>query len=66
MVDDVQGMTVVGNDITSRINHAFAFQNNATGAVVKDNKIGGNIKFEVGMDDTSEPGYQGPTVGGAP
>jgi hypothetical protein len=66
MVDDVQGMTVVGNDITSRINHAFAFQNNATGAVVQDNKIGGNIKFEVGMDDTSEPGYQGPRVGGAP
>jgi hypothetical protein len=66
MIDDVQNVTVVGNQIVGDINHAFAFQNDATDAVVRDNTISSEIKFEVGMDDTSEDGYQGPKVGGAP
>lgn len=66
MIDDVQHVTVTGNEIAGRINHAFAFQNQATGAIVKDNRIASGVKFEVGMDDTSEKNYQGPEVGGAP
>jgi hypothetical protein len=66
MIDDVQNVVVVGNEITGRNRKAFAFANRSTGAVVRDNKIGQGILFEVGMDSSSRPGYVGPAVGGGP
>jgi hypothetical protein len=66
MIDDVSDMVITGNEVASRINHAFAFQNNATGARIADNRITGRVKYEVGMDEDSEENYQGPEVGGDP
>jgi hypothetical protein len=65
-IDDVQNMRVIGNEIASRIDHAFAFQNHATGVVVRNNKLNPGIHYEVGMDDSSRPGYQGTDIGGDP
>lgn len=66
MIDDVQNVVVVGNEIAGRSRKAFAFANNSTGATVHNNKIGQGIRFEVGMDSSSRPGYVGPAVGGGP
>jgi hypothetical protein len=66
-IDDVQNLTITNNDIAGTIlDHAFALQNKSTGAKVSGNKLNPQINFEVGMDDTSKPGYQGPPIGGAP
>ena len=73
-IDDVQNLTVTNNDITITSNdptgnaevHAFGLQNESTGAKISGNKLSSGIKFEVGMDDTSRPGYSGPHIGGDP
>jgi hypothetical protein len=65
-IDDVQNLTVSNNEIAGEINHAFALQNLATGAKVNGNKLNPAIRYEVGMDDSSKPGYQGPPSGGNP
>ncbi|HEX4252061.1 MAG TPA: hypothetical protein VH008_29665 [Pseudonocardia sp.] len=65
-IDDVQGMKVTGNTITGKPDKAFSFQNKATGAVVAANKIAAGIGYQVGMDSSSQAGYQGPSVGGEP
>jgi hypothetical protein len=65
-VDDVSGVAVVGNRIVGPVSKAFAFQNGATGALVRDNELASEIDYEVGMDDSSEDGYHGPEPGGAP
>ncbi|HWN33338.1 MAG TPA: right-handed parallel beta-helix repeat-containing protein [Pseudonocardia sp.] len=65
-IDDVQNLTVTNNEIAGEINHAFALQNLATGAKVNGNKLNPAIRYEVGMDDSSKPGYQGPPSGGNP
>lgn len=66
MLDDVKRMTITDNVIYGRKPKAFAFQNNATEAVVAHNVIGPGIDYEVGMDESSQAGYQGPEVGGRP
>ncbi|WP_051343243.1 right-handed parallel beta-helix repeat-containing protein [Pseudonocardia spinosispora] len=65
-LDDISDVTISNNEITGKITKAFALQNEATGAVIKDNKINPAIGYEVGMDDSSEDGYDGPPPGGAP
>jgi hypothetical protein len=65
-IDDVQGMKVTGNTVTGKPDKAFSFQNKATGAVVAANKIAAGIGYQVGMDSSSQVGYQGPSVGGEP
>ncbi|WP_169736854.1 right-handed parallel beta-helix repeat-containing protein [Pseudonocardia spinosispora] len=65
-IDDVQGLKVHDNDIAGKINHAFALQNKTTGAQIGNNKLNSEISYEVGIDDTSKPGYQGPPPGGKP
>jgi hypothetical protein len=65
-IDDVQGMKVTGNTVTGKPDKAFSFQNKATGAVVAANKIAAGIGYQVGMDSSSQSGYQGPSVGGEP
>ncbi|MDT7612297.1 MAG: hypothetical protein QOG96_6800 [Pseudonocardiales bacterium] len=65
-IDDVQNLTITRNEIAGDINHAFALQNMTTGTKVSDNKINPAVRYEVGMDDSSKPGYQGPPSGGNP
>jgi Right handed beta helix region len=65
-IDDVQNLTITNNDIEGDNDHAFALQNMSTGAKVSGNKLNPAIHFEVGMDDSSAPGYQGPPSGGNP
>ncbi|NMI00218.1 right-handed parallel beta-helix repeat-containing protein [Pseudonocardia acidicola] len=65
-MDDVQNVTLTGNDIVGRQSHAFAFQNQVVNAHVGNNTIGPDIRYEVGIDDSSMQGYQGPPPGGAP
>lgn len=65
-IDDVQNLTITNNDIAGTNDHAFALQNFSTGARVSGNTLSPTIKFEVGMDASSAPGYQGPPPGGNP
>lgn len=66
MIDDVQNITAAGNQVIGSIEKAFAFQNRSTGVTVQGNKIGPDVGYEVGIDDSSRPGYQGPASGGGP
>ncbi|HEY1973314.1 MAG TPA: hypothetical protein VGH89_35555 [Pseudonocardia sp.] len=66
MIDDVQNVVVIGNAITGGNAKAFAFANKSTGAVVSNNAVAKTIGYLVGMDSSSQPGYQGPPVGGKP
>jgi hypothetical protein len=66
-IDDVQNLTIKNNNIVgATLDHAFALQNESTGARVNGNRLNPAISFQVGMDDSSEPGYQGPPIGGNP
>jgi hypothetical protein len=66
-IDDVQNLTITNNQIAGHtLDHAFALQNMSTGAAVSGNKLNSAIGFEVGMDDSSMPGYRGPAIGGNP
>jgi hypothetical protein len=65
-IDDVQNLTITKNDVEGDNDHAFALQNMSTGAKVSGNKLNPAIHFEVGMDDSCLPGYQGPPSGGNP
>jgi len=66
LFDDIQHATVINNNIVSVQDKAFAFQNQSTDGVVAGNKLNSGIGYEVGMDDSSLPGYQGPAPGGMP
>jgi hypothetical protein len=65
-INDVQNVQITHNEIAGAPTKAFGFQNKATGAVVAANKVAASVGFEVGMDASSRPGYQGPPVGGEP
>jgi hypothetical protein len=65
-LDDISDAVITGNQIVGHLDKAFGLQNEATGAVVRDNRINPLIGYEVGIDDSSEDGYSGPEPGGAP
>nr|WP_156994310.1 right-handed parallel beta-helix repeat-containing protein [Pseudonocardia acaciae] len=65
-IDDVQNVVFSNNEIAGPIHHALALQNKSTGAKVSGNKLRPSIKFEVGIDGSSRPGYKGPDPGGSP
>ncbi len=65
-VDDVQHVTIVGNEVRGRKPKAFSFQNHSTGAVVADNVVAPEIDHEVGMDGSSQYDYDVPIIGGKP
>jgi hypothetical protein len=65
-LDDVSDAVITGNEIVGKIDKAFALQNGSTGAVIRDNRVASSVGYEVGLDDSSEQGYQGPEPGGAP
>ncbi len=64
--DDIENVTVTGNEIVGELDKAFAFTNDSFGARVSRNKIDPAVGYEVGMDDSSERGYRGPRPGGGP
>ncbi|WP_051342436.1 right-handed parallel beta-helix repeat-containing protein [Pseudonocardia spinosispora] len=66
MLEDAQRVSIVLNDIRGDLDKAFAFDIGSTFGKVIANKIAPNISYEVGMDDTSRPGYIGPEPGGPP
>jgi hypothetical protein len=73
LVDDVQDVTIRGNEIDGTeydadkgVFKAFAFAKNSTHATVEDNRLASGVRYEVGMDDSSRPGYTGPTPVGIP
>lgn len=63
--DNVQGMTITANEIAP-VDHAWALQNNSTGAKISGNKLDPGTRFEVGIDESSQDGYVGPPAGGNP
>ena len=66
-LDDIQRATFERNEIASAQPKAFSFQNQSTeGVVAEDNQLNPDIGYEVGMDDSSRPGYRGPEPGGQP
>jgi parallel beta helix pectate lyase-like protein len=65
-IDDVQNVTIMNNEIAGSLDHAFALQNMSTGAKVAGNKLNPSIGYEVGLDESSGPGYQGPEPTGHP
>lgn len=66
MVDDVQNMVITNNSIAGKNDKAFALDNKSTGAKIAGNKIAGTVGYEVGIDNSSKAGYQGPASGGQP
>ncbi|GAA5150903.1 hypothetical protein GCM10023321_17020 [Pseudonocardia eucalypti] len=64
--DDISDVTLTGNEVVGKIDKAFSLQNDSTGATIRDNKISPKVGYEVGMDDSSEDGYNGPKPGGGP
>lgn len=66
LFDDISNVTITGNIIAGNPDKAFSLQNNSTGAKISENRIESDIRYEVGMDDSSRPGYQGPEPGGGP
>jgi hypothetical protein len=64
-LDDVQNATIT-NNVVERVNHAWALRNNSTGAKIAGNTIAPGTPYEVGMDESSKVGYQGPPAGGTP
>lgn len=66
MVDDVKNMVITNNDIVGKNEKAFALDNGSTGAKISGNRVAQTIGFEVGIDNSSEHGYQGPPASGQP
>lgn len=64
--DDISDVTLSGNTIAGKVDKAFSLQNNSTNATIRDNNIGPKVGFQVGMDDSSQEGYDGPEPQGAP
>ena len=64
--DDIQRVSVLGNEIAFGPEKAFAFQNNSSTAFVALNRINPHIGYQVGIDSSSMPQYRGPAPGGTP
>jgi hypothetical protein len=64
--DDVSDVRISDNTIAGKVDKAFSLQNKSVNATIKDNHLGPKVGFEVGIDDSSEDGYDGPDPGGPP
>jgi len=64
MVEDVQHLTVSGNDFRGEPDKAIGLDIGSTDAhVTGGNTFGPGIDCKVGIDDSSRPGYEGPEPG---
>ncbi|MEU8971986.1 serine/threonine-protein kinase [Streptomyces monashensis] len=66
MFEDVQHVTVVGNTFAAVTDHAIGLAIHSTGARVHGSRTDPRVRYEVGIDASSRPGYRGPKPGGAP
>ncbi|GHH20375.1 right-handed parallel beta-helix repeat-containing protein [Streptomyces lanatus] len=66
MFEDVQNATITGNTFAAAPDHAIGLAIGSTGAHVEGNEVDPRIRYEVGIDESSLPGYEGPEPGGAP
>ena len=66
MIEDVQHCTITGNEFAASPDHAIGLAIGSTYAHVSGNKVSPGIGYEVGIDDSSMEGYEGPDPGGAP
>ncbi|MEU8828468.1 right-handed parallel beta-helix repeat-containing protein [Streptomyces sp. NPDC048636] len=66
MFEDVQDVTITGNTFAAPTHHAIGLADHSTGAHVGHNTLDPGIGYEVGIDASSRPGYEGPEPGGAP
>lgn len=66
MFENVQNCVITGNEFTGNPVKAIGLSLGSTGAHVSGNKLGPSIQYEVGLDDSSRDGYQGPEPGGEP
>jgi hypothetical protein len=66
MFEDVQHVTISNNTFAAAPDHAIGLAIGSTDAHVEDNTVGPDIGYEVGIDDSSMPGYEGPEPGGQP
>ena len=65
MIEDIPNCVITGNTFAGSSEKAIGLDLKSTGAKVSGNTLSGP-KFEVGMDSTSKPGYQGPEPQGGP
>jgi hypothetical protein len=66
MFEDVQRVTVVGNTFAAGTDHAIGLAIHSTGARVHGSRTDPRVRYEVGIDASSRPGYRGPKPGGTP
>jgi serine/threonine protein kinase len=64
--DITPGNILVGADGAGTTHHAIGLAVGSTGAHVSGNTLNPDIGYEVGIDDSSRPGYEGPQPGGDP
>jgi hypothetical protein len=64
-LNDIQHVTIADNEI-HEANHAWSLINNSTGVAIDETAVAPTVKYEVGIDESSKPGYHGPPAGGAP
>jgi hypothetical protein len=60
MFEDVQHITIKGNEFSGSVDHAIGLDIGSTYAQVGDNKVDPKIQCYVGISDDSREGYQGP------
>jgi Right handed beta helix region len=66
MFEDVQNCVISGNEFAAAPAKAIGLAIHSTGAHVSGNKVSPDIGYEVGIDESSMKGYEGPAPGGAP
>ncbi|MBI0378142.1 right-handed parallel beta-helix repeat-containing protein [Streptomyces albiflaviniger] len=66
MFEDVRNATITGNEFAAPTHHAIGLADHSTGARVDGNTLHPGIRYEVGIDASSRPGYRGPEPGGLP
>ena len=66
MIEAVQNVTIRNNLFDGNGDKAIGLDIGSTGAQVSANIVGTGIGHEIGMDDKSRQGYQGPQPGGGP
>jgi hypothetical protein len=66
MIEAVQNVTIRNNLFNGKGDKAIGLDIGSTGAKVSANIVAGGIGHEIGMDETSRKGYQGPQPQGGP
>lgn len=66
MIEDIQDVRIFDNEFAGPTHHSIGLAINSTGAHVNGNQVHPDTQYEVGIDDSSREGYQGPEPGGEP